>query len=382
MESNNVPVRYRAFGVNDHFMLWIYRPGHTRLTMSRPGEQMLSEARPEFLGPGQYLHAVSRGNVTDAQILDLASLPRVAAVTIGSLDQITSVGFRRLGLLPELIELRIGGVLRSSVHDIKLLRLCRALTLLDISCVDMTDDFVLLLENMTDLQELRWGGRTTRKGLQVLTRLPKLRRLVTGDTYDTEWAAVIGSLTQLESLDVQFQYLTGEFLDAVANLKQMRQLSLHFGDDYYQGPRITERAFAGLAGLPKLEQLSISGVILNDPATLRAFAALPLARLELSGCKAPPEAWMALADLAPLTHLELLHCKGVTDAVLNRCGALPNLQSIRVHACPDVSPHWMKRFGRPGAVVKVAIQPWEGGPSIDDYKAAAAENPLIELYLP
>ncbi|MBX3472930.1 MAG: hypothetical protein KF754_00930 [Planctomycetes bacterium] len=298
------------------------------------------------------------------------------------MERLTSVGFARLGLLPELRELRLEGVLRTWVQDITLLRKCRALEFLEIGCADMRDDLVTLLEDLTSLQELRWGGRATRNGLQVLTRMPKLRRLVTGDTYDAEWTAVIGSLTQLESLDVQFQYLSPEFVQAVSGLKHLRQLSLHLGDDYDRGPRISENAFARLAGLPKLEKLSISGVLLNDPATLRASSGLPLKRLELSGCKGPVEAWMGLGALASLAHLELLHCKGVNDAVLDQCAALPELESIRIHSCQDVSRHWMKRFGRPGAVIKVAIQPWEGGPSVEDYEQAAAQNPLIELFRP
>jgi hypothetical protein len=149
------------------------------------------------------------------------------------------------------------------------------------------------LRYLTDLPpvvdlDLTNSQMLSERDLGILARLPHLRSLRLGRTRDPRWIVdqeplhrgdalmpIIGTLTNLEDLDLAGSDVTDAGLPALAGLTRLRFLDL-------SETRITDAGLAVLAGLPALETLTLDGTKVTPQAVRQLTRSRPEITVDLA----------------------------------------------------------------------------------------------------
>ncbi len=268
---------------------------------------------------------ISLTYLTDEGVERLKALPGVVELNFFGAESITDVSVSHLRGWESLRRLNLRGsdITDTSMEYVASLRNLRSL---DVSFTQISTPGLEYLAELSYLEELALGGnKLNGAGLTVLSALPNLKKLTLKGTQRRNsgyWAVsltnvdmeLLGSLRQLEWLDLggSIRSPLNELSDlGISELAQLRELRVL---DISQ-TRISSAGLESLAGLPKLERLSLwraeriddraaeflarmrsletldlSETQIGD-ATLKKLAALPqLRRLYLFGTKVTPGA--------------------------------------------------------------------------------------------
>lgn len=279
---------------------------------------------------------LSKTQVTDKGMADLARSRGLRALRLANNPKVTDVGLMKLTGLANLRSLDLSGTGVSLAGDPNL-SAWRGLTRLDLSRTPVDDGGVKALAKLTSLEELDLSGTSvTGTGLAALASLPKLRVLRLTDAPVTDaGAAGIGTLKQLRVLHVNNPVpesksakpagkvrLSDSGLKALGGCAALRELNLartavkgegfegfakhaHLRDVDLDGSAATGLAFVHLREVPNLRGLNLA----RTPATgdgMHLLAELPyLSRLSLEESKANDEGMHFVFRLKALRDLNI-----------------------------------------------------------------------------
>jgi internalin A len=199
---------------------------------------------------------LSETRITDRGLLDLKTAPNLTEINLYYAELISDQGIAVVKSLPHLKRLNLRGT-KITDSTLQLLNHLTSLESLDIGFAQVTDSGIAQLA-LPKLKELSIGGnKLTDAGLQALRQLPSLTSLDLSGAQRTDSGLWSVSLTE-------------SGLDAIATLKDLRQLRLN-------GETISVRGLERLKGLSRLERLDLQGCTrVTDDALplLEAFSGL------------------------------------------------------------------------------------------------------------
>jgi WD40 repeat protein/Leucine-rich repeat (LRR) protein len=265
---------------------------------------------------------ISSTRVSDAGLAHLSGLTRLAKLDFAGSPGVKGPGLKHLAPLSGVKELNLAGtsVTDEGLADIKGLKQLEKLTL----PTRVTDAGLAHLAGLTNLKDLNMYQMRQIKGpgLRHLAAMPRLTELNLGFSGVTDEGLVgVKDLKQLETL-----YLPPRTTDAglahVAGLTKLSNLPLE-GHSGVKGPGLRH-----LAGLKQVTQLNLAGTGVDDAGLANLKGLTHLKDLTLSERTTNA----GLAHLAALTELERLHLDRtkITDAGLAHLRRLPNLRSVSV----------------------------------------------------
>jgi hypothetical protein len=194
---------------------------------------------------------------------------------------------------------------------------------LDICDTDLTDaDLAALDGGPPNLEAVEIDGASmSGPGLEHLSRLPSLKRLVLSRTRVTDdGLRHLAAMTKLESLLITQTPITGEGLRHLRGLTNLRLLELNTDP-------LTDAGLEQLPGLPRLETLNLTSSFLTG-ASLAHLGELPsLKSLSLAGSQITDE---GLSHLPVLPKLESLNLDqtSITGRGLDHLADLPSLRTL------------------------------------------------------
>ena len=219
--------------------------------------------------------------VGDVGLAALAKLPSLKNVKIDG-KSISEKGLALLTTMESLEELYVDNTDRMDAIIAGLPELpgIKTLTL----GTGLTDDGLLRLRGMPSLCDLTIGRTAiTAKGLDALAQLPSLRRLTIHqlNLASVDNWAVFGRLSLLEGLSLKHvrSPVTDACVTHLAGLQSLKELRLDAivtvkpGEAAYRMD-LTDEGLSQIAGLKKLETLSLSGARITDEG-LQQLAGLP-----------------------------------------------------------------------------------------------------------
>lgn len=124
------------------------------------------------------------------------------------------------------------------------------------------------------------ASKCTEKGFLALKELPNLQKLVLSKSNVNDAAAqILGSIRPIGLLYLGEAKITDAGLVGYGKLKHLKVL------DLYNNPKLTDRGVSHLVGLPKIEELNLSGTKVSDKAIvhLKELKTLKLLRLTNTG---------------------------------------------------------------------------------------------------
>jgi endonuclease YncB( thermonuclease family)/Leucine-rich repeat (LRR) protein len=237
---------------------------------------------------------------------------------------------------------------------------------LDFSRSALSDESCATLAGLKSLEELTLGRNVTDAGLAHLKRLPRLRKL------DATWATVsdaglkhVAHLTELEDFSVEHSRaqsptarITDEGLNHLKGLKKLRCLSLNSTEatdafleylgtltelDQLQlwGTKVTDEGLKHLKGLKKLRRLTLHDTPITDAGLGHLSGLTHLEVVELGGTRITNAGLPHLKGFANLAYLDIRNTE-VTDTGLEH---LWGLQKLQVAYLPHhISDQAWKRF--------------------------------------
>lgn len=283
---------------------------------------------------------ISLTYITDEGVERLKALPGIVELNFFGAESITDVAVAHLRGWESLRRLNLRGsdITDTSMEYIAGLRNLRSL---DVSFTQISTPGLEYLAELTHLEELALGGnKINGAGLTVLAALPNLKKLTLKGSQRRNsgyWAVsltnvdmeMLGSLRQLEWLDLggsirsPLNDLSDLGIGEVAQLRELRVLDI-------SQTRISSAGLEPLAGLPKLERLSLWRAERIDDGAAEH-----------------------LAQMSSLHTLDLSETQ-VTDATLARLAELPQLRRLYLSGT-KVTPEGVERFRRerPGCEVSL-----------------------------
>lgn len=192
-----------------------------------------------------------------------------------------------------------------NANALRTLRPLRHLRVLMVAGTQVTDETMGELVKFPRLECLVvWdASHLTDEGVSALARMTSLKRLQFDEThYLTDSSLeILGRLHRLEKLVVVGGQFTDRGLEQVAQLSELRELSLAFGSTPF-----TDEGLTKLNKLRQLEVLQIQGNITD--AGLKNFESISsLKTLMLHSNQASSEGFTALRSRLPTTTCELYH---------------------------------------------------------------------------
>jgi beta-lactamase regulating signal transducer with metallopeptidase domain/HEAT repeat protein/Leucine-rich repeat (LRR) protein len=278
--------------------------------------------------------SLSETEITDDGLRHLAAMTALESLDLSG-NRLTDAAATHLAGLKSLrvLDLRQDSREKSDMRigDAGLARLKSLQNLrdLDITGTYVTDAGLKELAAFTHLEMLALGGpRITNAGLVHLKGLTTLKQLSLwfADITDEGLASIEG-LTALERLNLGSQKVTGAGLAHLRPLKQLNSLDLH-------GPNFRGPGLAHLSGLTALKHLDIMPLgwgaspvtdrVDFQPQAFAALASLPLLEeLSLSSMNIPEAGAAELAKLRQLKFLALNRCTISNQDVRKLKRALP-----------------------------------------------------------
>ena len=303
---------------------------------------------------------------TSAGVAHLRSLKNLKKVDFGQ-ARLDDAGMRYLTTLPSLVA--IHGGLALTAGTAKTLASFQNATSLDVSLEDRTapgavpslfalvsleelrftgaragvwlsDDNLVGLESLGRLKSLLiWSDRITDQGLTSVGRLGQLESLNLSANVTRRGLNQLSGLTRLRTLDVKPLASPPGGVDEVplkvSALTDLRTLSLH-------NLSLRDEDLVSLAGMQHLDWLVLDGAFTEDG--LRHLGGLAeLRRLEVTGVSCSQGE--GLDRLSGLKRLEDLTLRGrITDAALARLPVLPSLWSLRIVTDEPIRPETVARL--------------------------------------
>jgi RNA polymerase sigma factor (sigma-70 family) len=307
-----------------------------------------------------HLAAISLGPLVDDQGLNvLGDLPAfhtqthpTASLSLGKCPLVGDKGLTQIAQLKGLYELglcqsrlmsnnwvnhlplKIADRASYSAQGITHLQRLENLKTIVVSGELLNDDALIALGGFPALSEFSAGEACAgQRGWEGLAQSQSLEHL---DIFSSHGLTASGikafsRLPQLSSLGVGSQRLDDEDLAPLAEFETLRRFSVGRGNVF------TAAAFAHIARIPHLEQVSMSYVhTLGDDATKHLIQAPHLRILSLTDWQMSDQSCQMLVEAPALEELDL-SVRRVTDAglaALNRC---THLKRLRIDGCPFVT---------------------------------------------
>jgi len=260
----------------------------------------------------EYLHLPNRG-VTDAGMAHLPAFPGLTYLWVGcsSASEISDAGLAYVAELPRLETLHIGGEAVGDAGLAHLAKLSGLKSLMIMTGSMVTNEGMKSLATMTSLTELSFHPSSERvvtvSGVNHLNALANLKVLNLYYVRRDDAILDLSGLQQLEKIIVTINDGPGrdaEMAGRDADLAWVAQVSgLRWIQGIY-GPEFSDAGMAHLAGLTRLERLSLGGGNVTDAG---------------------------LAYLADKTELSSVTLEGdITDAGLRYFEGLPRLSLLRI----------------------------------------------------
>ena len=322
-------------------------------------QKRIQEQLPDWLKPlynrgllakvddaGNVVSITAGSVVTDELLAQLARLPQLRDLEIGSATELTEAGLAHLANMSALEKFSLTSLEGRALGDeaIRAVRRLKRLRDLSLGECGTTDAGARLLEGMQQLThlELRQEGRLTDAALVSVGKLTGLKHLDLSSYVATEAygrmrfsAEGIRRLTALRKLEEL--HLVGHEVPSDA-LVFDRLTSLSLG-----GPSVNDACAARIADCRDLKSLSLSYTEISD-AGMQHLAALPeLIRLTLSSHVVTDDGIACLKSAKKLSHLNL-RASQVTDASLEHLAEIKTLVRLDLHGS-----------GYPGSVTGGAI---------------------------
>ena len=260
--------------------------------------EFITDAALAFLRGNRQLKTLNlRGtDVTDTSLAYVAELSQLKSLDI-SFTQISDVGLEHLASLAQLEELNLGGnkISGTSLHVLKLLPKLRKLSFYGIQrrnagwcwapvVTDLELETISLLSGLEDLN-IGYGvalGAARPKDLGPADGEAECR--IAGGTRVTDLGlARLSRLEKLQHLDVSGSAITSNGLKALANLRDLRRLSL------WNVKGIDDTAAPYLEALGNLTSLDLSNTAVGDETLARLGKLSELRRLYVGETKVTPE---------------------------------------------------------------------------------------------
>ena len=255
------------------------------------------------------------------------------------LDWVTGLG----GKLERDSASRITGVdLRGTwVTDTELLDLARIPTLvkIDLSHTRISDEGMLHLKPAKQIVDLNlyYAEQITDQGMAAIRDWKNLRHLnLRGTRVSNGTMAIIGTLPQLETLDIANTQVTSVGWDAMGSLTHVKELALSFSS--YTGSsgvaKVNDGAFQVLRLLPTLQTLDLGGPKAGGRG-----------KLERAGSALSSGITTVISQLKALKVLKLSYSQIDADG-LKILSSMPNLQKLLLSDCPRVDDHAIAALAR------------------------------------
>ena len=285
----------------------------------------------------QSLHVLKSGRVTDACLLELASLTNLTSLALRGL-RTTGDGLSSLSSLAGLTSLDLSGSRKLSCAALACLRPLSALSDLNLSDCRLQDEGVAHVSTLSNLRVLKLRGlRITDRGLTVLARLPKLRTLdlshcihVTDAGLRTLMHASSTMHATLEDLNLMdCPLISDQGASELVVLAALKRLNV-------SRCNLTDKGLDHVGRMPSLRSLNAAACkSITDPGFCRWRA--PLKSLNLSGCSEITDATVRNLVRPSLTNLNLSDCEQLTDAALHCLAACTELQTLDVSLCDRIT---------------------------------------------
>ena len=260
--------------------------------------EFITDAAMAFLRGNRQLKRLNlRGtDVTDTSLAYIAELSQLKSLDV-SFTQITDVGLEHLASLAQLEELNLGGnkISGASLHVLKLLPKLRKLSFYGIQrrnagwCwAPVVTDFELdTISLLSGLEDLNIGagvalGAARPRDLGPADGEAECR--IAGGTRITDLGlAKLSKLEKLQHLDLSGSAITPSGLKSLANLRDLRRLSL------WNVKGIDDTAAPYLEALGNLTSLDLSNTAVGDETLGRLSKLSGLRRLYLGETRVTPE---------------------------------------------------------------------------------------------
>lgn len=241
--------------------------------------------------------------VTDADLVHLKGLPNLRELHLG-MTQVTNVGLANLSELANLQTLELVGrrekLTTMGLAHLKNLKDLRSLTVtytindgglahlknfkrlrsLDLTYMDITDEDLHEVKGLTDLETLLLfsDSRVTDAGMKNLGGLRSLRVFILGSSpahrnqITDEGLAYLAGLTKLETLSVSQSLVTDAGLVHLKNLTNLGWLGL-------SGSLVTDQGLMHLEKLNNLKDVHLYGTQVTEKGVANLQRALPKAKI-------------------------------------------------------------------------------------------------------
>jgi Leucine-rich repeat (LRR) protein len=240
------------------------------------------------------------------------------------------------------------------VNDTEILELAALpkLERLDLSHTRISDEGLLHLRTARQIRDLNllYAEQITDLGLSAIKNWTHLKRLnVRGTRISDPTLAIVGKLTQLESLDIANTGVTDAGLDSLVPLTHLKHLALGRS-------RFSDNAIVVLRLLSTLESLDLSGP-------------RGVTRNQRSESGVVPEALVqAISELKGLTALKLGHNQIGADELRILAGSLGKLEKLGLEASSKVDDQ----------VLKVLV-PWKSLKYVDVQETKVTQDGIQDL---
>jgi len=324
--------------------------------------------------------------ISDQGLQYLTSLPNLKTLNISGCQLITEIGIAQIGLLENLEELNLlyTGYTKLCVSDKSLLNLKNLtklkilslggmqlqhtrisdrgiktishffplLTHLTLMWIDVTDEGVISLSNLTLLEhlQLKGCGRITQRSMKVIGGLLKLKELSLlynpWLTLNEEVLEELSPLTGIEKLSLggdpqNGSLLTDNGMAILATFEHLQNLNLSYFEYQFAGSGL-----GPLLRLQTLENVDLTGSNHVNDSTLSVLGQVPSIRsLILTKCaKVTSNGLKHLLNLTKLSFVSLAGCFRVDDRGLEYLSEIPSLTSLILSQCIGVTDAGISQF--------------------------------------
>ena len=301
--------------------------------------------------------------LTDDLLVMLKTLPQLRSLNIGPTDELTAEGISHLGDLKTLQRLEVSNVNQSKGMGDEILSAIvplKSLRELSVNQCGTTDAGIRYLEEMPQLTSLSVysEGLLTDACLSSITKLGNLQKLSMNSYVATaqygwmkfssealeQFSALRNleelhlagqplpadsfALTKLKSLDVSGEQVDDDFVNKLAQCRELRRLNLG-------KTNVTDAGLKQISELPELRKLGLFAVPITDEG-LRVLTNSPkLEHLELRNLKISDAGIGYVGKTNTLTRLDLYACTQTTVDGLEQLKSLPKLQTLYLTNFPD-----------------------------------------------
>ena len=251
-------------------------------------------------------------------------------------NKITDRGFKGIGKLKILEEIRLNDCMSLTDEGIKALAGCQNLKSVDMHGMKITGSGFGLLTELPNLHALFFEAvELTNDGLAAIGKLQQVQDLRIRDAIQLDSSGIkhLSDMTELNMLELRQISLDDEGFAALGTLPKLEALSI-------RQTNVTGTGFRSWAASP-VEKIDCSRTKMNDDG-LRELARLKHVRsVDLSFNPDNPDITdTGLAELAKMKSLEYFvfsHCPNITDQGLASLGTLPELTNIIMNDCPGIT---------------------------------------------